>query len=545
MNARCRPRTTAPSSLPPTPRAAAVGGLLLALAAAACFPGAAEDADAAELVVEATVPELHEALRSGRLTCRQVVDAYRARIEAYDQPTGLNAVTVRNPAAPARADSLDEAVARGEETGTLHCVPVLVKDNFDTHDLVTTGGSMALEGSVPPDDAFMVRRIREAGAVVVAKTNMAEWAFSPRQTVSSSYGTTANAYDLDHVPAGSSGGTASGVAASFGLVGLGTDTGNSVRGPSSHLALFGIRSTLGLTSRDGVVPLFFDRDVAGPMTRTVADGARLFDVVAGPDPSDPYTEMGEGRRAEDYTEFLDPDGLRGARVGVLRALAEPAESDSSVLRLFDRAVAELQAEGAEIVDPFSVPDLQAHLEADLTCPRFRYDVNRYLASLGPDAPIRDVATVLETGQHADYVEEFLEALVERPGDVPPSEWDPPCPDFRDHEGRQAYRDAVVAAMDSAEVDAVIYPTWTHPPARLDSARAGYEGDNSQLVSPDTGLPAATVPMGFSHDRFPAGLQILARPFEEGTIFRIAYAYEQATRQRRPPEGYPPLGSGGR
>jgi Asp-tRNA(Asn)/Glu-tRNA(Gln) amidotransferase A subunit family amidase len=538
MNSDSRPSTTVPSAL-----AVAAAGLAV-LGASACSPGG-EAADAADLVVEATVPDLHEALRSGRLTCREVVQAYRDRIEAYDAPTGLNAVTVRNPRAPARADSLDEVRARGRGIGPLHCVPVLVKDNFDTHDLVTTGGSVALEGSVPPDDAFMVRRIREAGAVVVAKTNMAEWAFSPRQTVSSSFGTTANAYDLDHVPAGSSGGTASGVAASFGLVGLGTDTGNSVRGPASHLALFGLRSTLGLTSRDGVVPLFLDRDVAGPMTRTVADGARLFDVIAGADPADPYTELGEGRRAGDYTEFLDPDGLEGARVGVLRALADPSESDSSVLRLFDRAVAEMEAAGAEVVDPFTVPDLQEHLDADLVCPRFRYDVNRYLASLGPDAPIRDVATVLETGRHADYVEEFLEALVERPGDVPPSEWDPPCPEFRDHEGRQAYRDAVVAAMDSAGVDVVVYPTWTHPPARLDSARAGYEGDNSQLVSPDTGLPAATVPMGFSHGRFPAGLQVLARPFEEGTIFRIAYAYEQATGHRRPPEGYPPLGSGGR
>ncbi|MFB6240024.1 MAG: amidase, partial [Gemmatimonadota bacterium] len=366
--------------------------------------------------------------------------------------------------------------------------------------------------------------MREAGAVIVAKTNMAEWAFSPRQTVSSSFDTTRNAYAPDRVPAGSSGGTASGVAASFGLVGLGTDTGNSIRGPSSHLALFGIRSTIGLVPLDGIIPLFADRDVAGRTTRTVEDAARVLAVIAGRDTADPYTRLGPGR-AEDYTRHLDRDGLEGARVGVLRALAEPAESDSAVLRLFDRAVADLRAAGAEVVDPFRVPGLEEHLRADLTCPRFRYDVNRYLESLGPDAPLRDVATVPETGEYAPYVEEALESLTDEP-DVHPSEWDPPCPDFWNHSGRQDYRDAVVAAMDSARVDVVVYPTWTHPPAHIDSARAGYEGDNSQLVAPDTGLPAATVPMGFTRGAYPAGLQILARPFAEGTIFRVAAAYER-------------------
>ena len=528
------------SRLPLGPAAAC----LLLLAAGACGPEPPSDGraetDPDRFVVEATIAGLQDALRSGSLTCREVVDAYRRRIRAYDDSTGVNAVTVLNPEAPARADSLDRVRERGGETGPLHCVPTLVKDNMDTGGMVTTGGSVALEGSVPPDDATIVRRMRAAGAVVVAKTNMAEWAFSPRQTVSSSFDTTRNAYAPDRVPAGSSGGTASGVAASFGLVGLGSDTGNSIRGPSSHLALFGIRSTLGLVSRDGVIPLYFDRDVVGPMTRTVEDAARVLEVVAGPDTADPYSRLLEGREVGDYASRLDPEGLEGARVGVLRALAQPSESDSSVLRLFDRAVADMREAGAEIVDPLTVPGLGEHLEADLTCPRFRYDVNRYLESLGPDAPIRDVATVLETGEYSPYVEGALESLTERPGDVPPPEWDPPCPDFWNHPGRQAYRRDVVAAMDSAGVDVVVYPTWTHPPAHIDSARAGYRGDNSQLVAPDTGLPAATVPMGFSHGRYPAGLQILARPFDEAAVFRVAGAYERVTGHRRPPEGFPPL-----
>ena len=229
----------------------------------ACSPDPGAGTGAVFEVVEATIGDVQAAIGAGTTTCREVVEGHLARIAAYED--AINAITVLNPRALERADRLDAAQAAGETMGPLFCVPMLVKDNFDTHDMVTTGGSIALANNLPPDDAFMVRKIREAGAIVIAKTNMAEWAFSPRQSVSSSFDTTRNAYALDRVPAGSSGGTASGVAASFGVIGLGSDTGNSIRGPSSHLALVGIRSTIGLTSRDGVIPLSFDRDIAGPM----------------------------------------------------------------------------------------------------------------------------------------------------------------------------------------------------------------------------------------------------------------------------------------
>ncbi len=492
-------------------------------------------------VMEATIPELQVAITEGRTTCRMIVDAYLDRIEAYDDATGLHAISRVNPRAGAQADSIDAAVARGESLGPLGCAPLLVKDNFDTHDLPTTGGSVALQNSLPPDDAFMVRRIREDGAIVLAKTNMAEWAFSPRQTVSSSYGTTANAYALDRVPAGSSGGTASGVAASLGVGGLGTDTGNSIRGPSSHLALFGIRSTIGLTSRDGVIPLSFDRDIAGPMTRTVRDGAILFNTVAGYDPADPYTEEGRGQKAADYTAFLDAAGLQGARIGVLRALVQPEDSDTSVVRVFNEAVRDLERLGATVVDPFEVPAFSELLSGPYYCQRFRWDMSVYLSSLGPEAPIRDVAEVLETGQYSEYVRDRLEGFSEGELGGPPEEADPErCLPYAEHPARQAFKQAVVAAMDDASVEAIVYPTWTHPPAPLDQAREEYRGDNSQRVAPATGLPAATVPMGVSHGRYPAGLQILARPYDEGVIFRLAYAYEQGTMHRRPPEGFAPL-----
>ena len=490
-------------------------------------------------VVEATMSQVQGALLNGETTCRMVVQAYLDRIEAYDEAT-VNAITVVNPDALARADEIDAALAAGAPLGELFCVPILVKDNFDTHDLVTTGGSVALADNLPPDDAFMVQRIREEDAIVIAKTNMAEWAFSPRQTVSSSFDTTANAYDLNRVPAGSSGGTASGVAASFGLIGLGSDTGNSIRGPSSHLALVGIRSTIGLTSRDGVIPLSFDRDIAGPMGRTVEDVARVFNVVAGYDPADPYTEDGRGRKEADYTAFLEASGLEGARIGVMRELADPATMDTAVATVFEQAVADLERLGAEVVDPFPF-DLSKQLERrGMFCQRFRYDMQTYLASLGDQAPMTDVVQVLETGEYSSYVERSLRGHQQRPLDLHPSEWETPCPDYIDHSERQGFKDALVAAMDEAGIDAVIYPSWTHPPAHLDKAREEYRGDNSQRVAPATGLPAITVPMGYSYGHLPAGLQILGRPYAEGLLFRLAYAYEQGTLHRRPPDGFPAL-----
>lgn len=485
-------------------------------------------------VAEATIAEVQQAIISGATTCRMVVEAHLARIDAYEDR--INAITVLNPNALTRADSIDAAVAAGQELGDLFCVPMLVKDNFDTHDMVTTGGSVALMESIPPDDAFMVRRIREAGAIVVAKTNMAEWAFSPRQTVSSSFDTTRNAYALDRVPAGSSGGTASGVAASFGLIGLGSDTGNSIRGPSSHLALVGIRSTIGLTSRDGVIPLSFDRDIAGPMGRTVEDVARVFNVVAGYDPADPYTEDGRGRRENDYTSYLDASGLQGVRLGVLRALVDTEEADTAVTRVFNQALADLRTLGADVVD-FDF-DLEAQRDRpNLFCGRFRYDMGRYLTSLGERAPIRDVVEVLETGQYSEYAGGGLRNGSRQELDVHPADFDPPCPDYFENEGRQAYLSDLVAAMDQAGVEALLYATWTNPPAHIDRARQEYEGDNSQLVAPATGAPAITVPMGFTYDDYPAGLQILGRPYAEGLLFRLAYAYEQDTRHRHPPRGF--------
>jgi len=490
-------------------------------------------------ILETSIRKIQAAILSGETTCRAVVSQYLARIEAYDKNTGLNAITVKNPRALDAADAVDRAVQNKQPLGPLFCAPMLVKDNFDTHDMTTSGGSIALKDNLPPDDAFMVRKIREAGAIIIAKTNMAEWAFSPRQTVSSSFGTTANAYALDRVPAGSSGGTASGVAANFAVAGLGSDTGNSIRGPSSHLALFGIRSTLGLTSRDGVIPLAWDRDIAGPMARSVEDAALIFGVVAAYDPADTMTELGKNHHHSDYTKFLDANGLKGARIGVLRALAGQ-DSDPEVMALFEAALVDLRAAGATIIDNVEIPNFQTHLDAKNFCPRFRYDMHNYLLSRGPGVPFTDVMKVLETGQYSPDVKGGLEFFKGFPLDVAPANWKESCPVFPNHPGRKAYLKDTIAAMNDAHIDAFVYPSWTYPPAPIKTANKDYKGDNSQRVAPATGLPAVTVPMGFSYGKYPAGLQILGRPYSEGLLIKFAYAYEQATKHRRPPALFPAL-----
>jgi len=500
---------------------------------AACAPDSEDEFS----LVEATISDIQSAVLSGQQTCVDVVKGYINRIEAYDQVRGIHAITEINPAAVEKAEHVDRAIQNGDSLPDLFCVPLLIKDNFDTHDMVTTGGSIALKDNYPPDDAFMIRKLREAGAIVLAKTNMAEWAFSPKQTVSSSFGRTANAYDAGYVPAGSSGGTASGGAASMGVAGMGSDTGNSIRGPSSHLALFGIRSTIGLTSRDGVIPLAFDRDIAGPMTRTVEDGVRLFNVVAGHDPSDPLTIP--DKREADYMTYLNADGLQGKRIGVFRFLVDREEADEEIKQLFYKAIDDLEAAGATIVDPLEITDFEEISDSVPYCERFRYDLGQYMKSLQEPAFL-DVNEVLETGEYAPESKEDLEYSAGYPLDIKPDDREEPCPSWPNDPARNQLLANTIKAMDDARLDALIYPTWSNPPAPIDKGVEEYKGDNSQWLVPDAGLPAVTVPMGYWQDRLPAGLQFAGRPYAEGTLIELAYAYEQKTRHRRAPEGFGPI-----
>jgi len=480
-------------------------------------------------VVELTIAGFHTNLRNGAVTCRSLVKAYLKRIQRYDQPTGLNAFVVLNPNAMKRADELDAEIRGTGKLRPLHGMPVVVKDNYDTHDLQTAAGSRAMKGSLPPDDACQVRRLREAGVVILGKTNMAEWAFSPYQTVSSIAGTTRNPYDLKRVPAGSSGGTAAAVAANLGLVGLGTDTGNSIRGPSSHCCLVGVRSTMGLTSRDGIVPLYLRNDIGGPMCRTIEDAARVLDAIAGYDPADPVTKLSLGKTPDSYVEHLDADGLEGKRIGVFRHYTDQPTTDPEVLNVFEKAIDDLDSGGAEIIDPFMVPGFD-QLTEDIWCRTFRHDLESYLGTLA-DPPHKTLKSIVDSGLYSDYIAERLKEMLEAPK--------PACSDLYTEIKNIRLRDAVVGAMDEARLDAIVYPTWSNPP-RLISDMESPHGDNSQKIPPHTGLPGFTVPMGFTHGGLPAGLQIVGRLFSEPTLFSVSYAYEQATRHRKPPDGFPDL-----
>ena len=487
-------------------------------------------------IEETTITQIHHAMKAGQLTCRQLVESYLERIETYDKSTNLNAIVVINPNALKRADELDEEFHRTGKLRPLHGIPVIVKDNYDTHDLQTAGGSIALKGSLPPDDAFQVRKIREAGAIVLAKSNMAEWAFSPYVTESSILGTTRNPYDPERVPAGSSGGTAAAVSANFGTVGLGTDTGNSIRGPSSHNCLVGIRSTMGLTSRDGIIPLYLRNDIGGPMCRTVEDAVRVFEVIAGYDPADPITEHGRGKKSDNYTQFLDKEGIQGTTIGVFRTYIETETIDPEVKALTEKAITDLIGLGAKIVDPFVIPDFD-ELRRGVWSNHFQYDVNNYLASLGENAPFKTIEEIFNAGLYSSYVENRLKRALE--ADIPPEERDPPSLDLFHDPRNIRLREAVLKAMDTQGVDAFVFPTWSNPPRKVGDMESP-AGDNSQILSPHTGLPAITVPMGFTYGHLPAGLQIIGKLFGEPELIKFAYAYEQGTKHRRPPEKFPPL-----
>lgn len=504
--------------------------LLLLLA-----PGAQAQRFPAE---EATISEIHAAMAAGRLTCRELVSQYLARIAAYDKAgPAVNALVVVSPVALDVADSLDRRFRASGRVGSLHCIPVIVKDNMQTTDLPTTAGSLALEGWIPGKDAFQVRRLREAGAIVLAKSNMAEFAFSPYETVSSILpGYTKNPYALDRVTAGSSGGTAAAVAAGFGTLGLGTDTGNSIRGPSSHQALVGIRSTMGLTSRAGVVPLFLSQDIAGPMARTVADAAAVLQVIAGEDPDDPVTAAARDRPPQDYLAALDAGGLRGARIAVLRQAYESPGNDSEVVAVFDRAVADLRSAGAVVLDSIALPTLDSLRRSQRGgCPQFKFDLNRFLQALGSDGPrYTSLDSIIRSNRFHPTVQRRLEQ--EQMATVPPEEH-PGCRS-RD-EFRAGLRAAVVKAMDEAHVDALIYPTWSNPPRLIGDLNTPH-GNNSPFFSPSTGFPAITVPMGYSRGTLPAGMTLFGRPWSEATLIKLAYAYEQATKHRRLPASTPVL-----
>jgi len=477
---------------------------------------------------ELRVSDIHEAYAHKRYNSEDLVAAYLDRIARLDEK--FNAITYINPEAIHIARALDEEYQRTGVMRPLHGIPLIVKDNINTKGLPTTAGALALADYVPEEDAFIIRKLVDAGAIILAKSNMAEWAFSARHSESSTAGTTHNAYNIDYVPAGSSGGTAVAIALNFGAIGLGTDTGNSIRGPSSHNALVGFRTTLGLISRSAIVPLYLRNDAVGPMCRTVEDAVKVLEVIAGYDADDPLTKWGEGQSRTDYSQFLDREGLKGARIGIFRELSE-RDPDPEIKTLFEKAINDMKKAGAIIIDAVAVEDFDT-LSQNQWCSTFKRDLETFLATYVQSDTMGSLEDVIRVGTKSD----FAKASLERMQAAKATAYSPfVCGDAYTDVRRIAYREAIERVMDSLDLDALIYPTWNNRPARIQYFSEEYKGDNSQIIAPHTGQPAFTVPMGFIKGNLPVGIQFLGKMYSEPTLIKLTYGYEQETKHRVPPK----------
>ncbi len=479
-------------------------------------------------LTELTISEIHQAYKAGTYNSQQIVQTYIDAIKQVNDT--INAISIINPQALTIAKNLDQEFQETKKLRPLHGIPIIVKDNINTAGLPTTAGSLALKDYIPEKDAFIIQKLVAAGAIILAKSNMAEWAFSPMHSESSTIGTTSNPYNTDFVPAGSSGGTAAAVAANLGTVGLGTDTGNSIRGPSSHCSLVGFRTTLGLVSRSAIVPLYLRNDVVGPMCRSVEDATKVLQSMTGYDPEDPVTKNNKGKIPENYTQFLNENGLKGARIGVLRELTQDIHPE--IKTLFDNSLSDMEKLGAIVLDPIVVPHF-AELRQNQWCASFTGDVETFLANYVKDDSLRTIQDIIAIGSKSDFAQNRLERNAENTG-----RWENPeitCADPYTDELRIAFREAIENVMDSLQLDAIVYPSWNYPPAHLDKFQEEYKGDNSQIISPHTGQPAFTVPMGYSANNLPAGLQFLGRMYSEPTLIKLTYAFEQGTKHRKPPK----------
>ena len=477
-------------------------------------------------VMEKSIGELGAALESGVTTSQLLVAGYLARIEANDQRgPALNAMVALNPNAMTRAAELDAERAAGRVRGPLHGIPVVVKDNYDTADMPTSAGTIALATSVPPDDAFQVQKLREAGAIILGKTNMHELARGIT-TVSSLTGQTRNPYDPTRNPGGSSGGTGAAIGASYAAVGMGSDTCGSIRIPSAHHALVGLRGTRGLASGDGIIPLSTTQDIGGPLARSVEDLAITLDATVGFDPSVDVTRLGQGHIPETYTAFLNENGLEGARIGVVMALMGSGGADQPVRDVMDAAIARMAELGAESVE-IEEPDLTELLQgASLIGQEFKFDLDAYLAAT-PGAAVGSLAEMVELGLHHEAVENGNRTSLE----VESLDTDV----YRErYAKRDEVRQAAVDIMDELELDALLYPTIRRVAMRIGEGQPG----STCALSAISGLPAITVPAGFTVDEMPSGVELLGRPWAEPRLIELAYAFEQGTRHRRPPDFTP-------
>jgi amidase len=488
------------------------------------------------LLDEASVRSIHDALEARKVTCVQVVRHYLDRIDAYDdRGPALNAIITVNPRALETAADMDRLDRSARARRPLHCIPVVLKDNFHTADMPTTGGSVAFKAMQTREDGFAVKRLRDAGAIIVAKANLHELARAGT-TISSLGGQTRNPYDLTRTPGGSSGGTGAAIAANFGVLGTGSDTGQSIRSPSSANSLVGLRPTRGLVSRAGVMPFSTTQDEMGPITRSVEDAARMLDAIAGYDPADPITAFSAGHTPRSYTASLDAAGLKGARIGLLTDVIGTDPIHRDVNEVVDAAVAKMTAQGATIVR-VSIPSFDELTRGlNLMNLEFRTAFDSYLAGLGTISPVKNLAELVARGEVHESMRRGLEAdLAVSTG--------PGSPEYQQmYSRRDALRQAVMSVIAANKLDAILYPHQK----RLVVPIGEDQADRNGVLSNSTGFPALTFQGGFSRPTatapigVPVGLELLGPEWSEPTLFKLAYAYERAARARKAPPSTPPL-----
>jgi len=501
----------------------------------------AKPAASAVALEEATIDGLEEQMKAGRLTARRLTQAYLDRIEALDRkgPT-LRSVIETNPEALAIADGLDaERKAKGPR-GPLHGIPILIKDNLDTADrMTTTAGSLALAGSIPLRDSYVAQRLREAGAVLLGKANLSEWANIRSSHSSSGWsgrgGQCRNPYALDRNPCGSSSGSGSAVSANLCAAAIGTETDGSIVCPSTANGLVGIKPTLGLVSRAGIIPIAHSQDTAGPMARTVRDAAILLAAIAGVDPRDAAT-ADAGRAPKDYASFLDEAGLRGARIGVARKFLG---FHAAVDRVMEGALAEMKRRGADLVDPADIPHTGEYDESELTVLLYelKADLNAYLASLGPRAPVRTLADVIAFNEahrteEMPYFGQDLFIKAQEKGALT----DLAYVEALAHNRRLAALEGIDAVMSKEKLDAIVAPTGG-PAWMTDLVDGDHFGGGMSTPPAVAGYPHVTVPAGYVFG-LPVGISFVGRAWSEPTLIRLAYAFEQATHARRMPRLLP-------
>ena len=491
---------------------------------------------------EWTIDGLQRAMRQGELNARRVTALCLDRIDQLDkQGPALNAVIEVNPDALAIADGLDaERAARGAR-GPLHGIPVLLKDNIDTADrMTTTAGSLALAGSIAARDAFVAQRLREAGAVILGKTNLSEWA-NFRSTHSTSGwssrgGQTRNAYVLDRSPSGSSSGSAVAVAANLCAVAVGTETDGSIISPAHANSIVGIKPTVGLVSRSGIIPIAHSQDTAGPMARTVADAAILLGVLAGVDPLDPATEASRGRALADYTVCLDRDGLRGARIGVAHNFFGV---DHRIDQLMQTCLDAMRQAGAEIIDPANIDtaDQLEKTEFEVLLYEFKADLNAYLARLGPTAPVHSLAEVIAFNtRHGDRVMPYFGQEVMLMAEAKGPLTDDAYLKALETNHRLSRAEGIDSTLAKHRLDAIVAPSGGIE-CLVDWLLGDYGRGGSSSPAAVAGYPSITVPAGYVCG-LPAGISFIGGAYQEPALIRLAFAFEQAHPVRKPPRFLP-------